>query len=496
MRILRYFFATMLACTGISAMHAQSPGDDVTDQYMVNAGFEQGTDAASGYTYLGVQSAQGLGGFGPGRYQPGGWVLQTSWDKWNDAGVQTSTTSYEGSYIFNAWDQSLQYTNLYQTIAELPAGYYSISGALRMADGTPSHITNQSVYAVVGTDSVAATMKQSDYGKDEAGDYKWVVLTSEFYVPTAQSVRVGASGSGDGTDASGWFNADGFKLVFLGDVDQYNTYLKGKISAFLIEIANLVNANDADIAFAGGYKSKLESLSAEASAKLEDSSVSSDELKAIYNELQSTIAEREASKDVMAELKALDDVAFKLRDAAYPGIDAFAAAEEAAYAYYDPNSEVYSTALKADLEQAIVTLTAAIKTYKLSQASLAIGGETVDFSWIITAPGLSNEAGTESDGTDWFTDNNVKASGTDYKLTQVGGKYCWNSWAGSWTGTMDFYQDLKDLPAGKYTLSGLHTSNAAASSNAHFYATSSAATAVSPVCSDIYEGDDFNGAAT
>ena len=494
MRILRYFFATTLACIGISAVQAQSPGDDVTDQYMVNAGFEKGTDVASGYKNLGIQSAQGLGGFGPGRYQPGGWVLQTSWDKWNDAGVQTSTTSYEGSYIFNAWDQNLQYTNLYQTTAELPAGYYSISGALRMADATPSHITNQSVYAVVGTDSVAATMKQSDYGKDDAGNYKWVVLTTEFFVPTSQTVRVGASGSGDGTDASGWFNADGFKLVFLGNADEYSTYLKASINTLIEQIGNLTYDNS----IAGGYQSKLASLCAAASVKLEDSNASSVDLKAIYNELKSTLAEMEASKDAMTKLKALDSEASDLRNAkpTYPGIDAFAAAEDAAYAYYDENSQVYATALKADLEKAIVDLTAAIKVYKLSQAQLATGGATVDFSWIITAPNLSNEAGTASDGTDWSTDNKVTASGgTDYKLTQVGGKYCWNSWAGSWTGTMDFYQDLKDLPAGKYTLSGLHTSNSAASSNAHFYATSSAVTAVSAVCSDIYEGSDFNTAA-
>ncbi len=201
---------------------------------------------------------------------------------------------------------------------------------------------------------------------------------------------------------------------------------------------------------------------------------------------------------MLTELRALDDVAMKLLEVTphYPGYDAFLVSEGAAFAYSDANSEAYSTALKADLEKAIVDLTAAIKVYKLSQAQLATGGTTVDLTWLISSPGLSNEAGTASDGTNWSTDNKVTASGTDYKLTQVGGKYCWNSWAGSWTGTMDFYQDLADLPAGKYTLTGLHTSNSAASSNAHFYATSSAASAVSPVCSDIYEGSDFNTAAT
>jgi|GEM_PF-1912107 len=490
MKILTYCAAALFAGTSLSTLQAQNAGDDVTTDYLVNADFELG-NAAEAYTDIGTQHSQG-----GQRHQPTGWVFQSEWLGWNDAQVYAATptepnstylTTANGSYAFNAWSGGFTYANLYQE-ANLPSGFYKLTAAVRMTDNNQAYLTTQNLYVKDGTDSLNTAFPSTCVGRTTTGtiDGFWQDISVEFSLGAPSTIRFGVSGSGDGTNAAGWFQCDNFRLVFLGSANDPTLYAKDRLAKYANEIEVKYSSYDG---FAKAYEAKVRELLTQAETLNNTEGATAEDFNACYNALKAVLAEMESSKTSMTQLDALISAAQTLiSDATYlASVPALQTAQNAALDVWDSDQS-----FKADIDQAIIDLTAAIRTYKLSApASLK---DPADFTFLISCPTFTKDGGTVSNASDgakgsWVNGNKITSSSAlDARLNTVNGYNCWNSWASAWKGTMDLHQDLAGLPVGLYTLSAMHTADAAASTTAHLYATTLAGTAVSPICNDFYSG--------
>lgn len=126
----------------------------------------------------------------------------------------------------------------------------------------------------------------------------------------------------------------------------------------------------------------------------------------------------------------------------------------------------------ADLDSLGTVLYEAIRNYRLSET---IPAEGLEASFVIESPWFTTEGGdihnsgyATSEG--WLT-NNIKADGSeaagDFRLNTFGPEGAtlnwWNNWAPNSTDCahMDLYQEYHNLPAGYYSFSCIHTTDAA-----------------------------------
>lgn len=102
---------------------------------------------------------------------------------------------------------------MFQSVRNLPAGYYQVKASVRNTDGV-SYLSDQRVYALV-----RGTLFESEYLTEVGGEDNnaWFELTADNVLITeGQTLRLGIRSTGTGSGTKGWFQADHFRLYYLG----------------------------------------------------------------------------------------------------------------------------------------------------------------------------------------------------------------------------------------------------------------------------------------
>lgn len=141
-----------------------------------------------------------------------GWSQANAISGWSGAGTWSDRPAHEGSYFASFAFEKITSLDVYQTVADLPAGVYSVQAALRNTGGT-AYLTDQHVYGetTAGTvDSAPLTSVSGDNNND------WYDFTAEgIKLADGESLRLGVRSTGSGTQA-GWFQVDDFRLYYWG----------------------------------------------------------------------------------------------------------------------------------------------------------------------------------------------------------------------------------------------------------------------------------------
>ncbi|MCR5312074.1 MAG: hypothetical protein K6E54_00215 [Bacteroidaceae bacterium] len=170
----------------------------------------------------------------------------------------------------------------------------------------------------------------------------------------------------------------------------------------------------------------------------------------------------------------------------YPGYDEYYNAISAA------NNAIMG-GTSSEIAAQIDALNEATRAYYISQEAPA------DFTFLVSSPEfcISTAVPTYSDGVAEYPNVADYTAGTapsdatsegwnkgtvtsgDQRLNYAQGRICWNLWDSGKAGYHEVYQELKDIPNGKYTVSGDLITQSGCLADQHMYATSSYATAVS-----------------
>ncbi len=141
-----------------------------------------------------------------------GWKLNKQTTGWESFDTWSDRPAHDGSSFVSLAFGGITSIDLYQTVDGLPAGVYSLQGALRNTDGK-DRLTDQHIYA-----QTAAGIKDSDCLTEVSGENNndWSDFTvTGVVLGEDEALRLGARSSGTGTTA-GWFQADDFRLFYWG----------------------------------------------------------------------------------------------------------------------------------------------------------------------------------------------------------------------------------------------------------------------------------------
>lgn len=193
-------------------------------------------------------------------------------------------------------------------------------------------------------------------------------------------------------------------------------------------------------------------------------------MEATYDEVSAALARFKAVKENVSKVGALENKANKMRETAYPGVDALDAAINAA-------EEVIANGTAADIEAQLAALDQAIKNYLASKE--ATEADPADFTyyvqnpWFIkdgleptvaadgtcTYPNATKEDGSANyvngsgnadfDATGWYKGSFTQG---DQRLNFAQGRSCWNAWGTNFA-EISVNKDLTGLPNGYYKIS-------------------------------------------
>lgn len=375
---------------------------------ILNPSFENGTSGTIDAKSYSAES-------GGNKESPTSWTLYYNFAGWNDANTKATTPS-EGSTIFNLWAGTTNAIDLYQDIT-LPKGVYTLSADLRTEKA--EQVTNQRVYAALNylvNYSDTLPWNGSTWDAIEG----WNTLTTTFYLPKEQKIRIGASSTG-GSNSKGWFQIDNFRLTR---------------SAYDSTIA--VTGLDQMIAKA----TEVKDLPMMASAKTS--------LNAVLTNAQ-TMDRTEAN--VRSACAAMDSVLA----IAIPSVDLFISLKEAidtANAVYSADAPrvfksaidhaqyVYDNGVQSEIEAAVAAINVNTLMFKIHYISSA-AGDTIDLTdWIVNPTFDTNIEG-------WTTTTDAKNSAL---ANNKDGDFTipfWENWnSAAYTGKM--YQTIANVPNGTY----------------------------------------------
>lgn len=128
------------------------------------------------------------------------WTVNKSVEGWTDLRVGTDDPA-DGSQYYNLWAQWVKSIGLQQTVS-LPAGHYTLSAQLRT--NTPG-LSDQNVFVTTS----GGTRRSPALAVADA----WSRLTVDFTLGQRETVTLGATGTGDGSNEKGWFCVDDFRLL-------------------------------------------------------------------------------------------------------------------------------------------------------------------------------------------------------------------------------------------------------------------------------------------
>ena len=344
---------------------------------------------------------------------------------------------------WNATAGALIYTAS-QEVESIPNGFYTVTAAAR-ADGTGTYIfASDKQTEIINNGSSGGTLSNG-----------WNYITVDSVVAIGNALTIGAKTTTGWTGT--WFSADDFSMAYYGEADSatYKPYLDSLIvKAQAFDLATSPNGVDSLLLAAIVVAQQANSLETILSGY--------STLKAAYNAAT-------ASVEPLAELKALIVEADTMAaQTAYPGLDAFNVAIDAAEAV-----AAGAATVTADVEAAITALDAAMLTYQATQNAPA------DFTFVIVNPSFEEgeggtlTAGSTSNGNsllplgwnvtrDCAWHNSVLITDAPYD-----GTYGYEMWSGT-INKFSIDQTITAPRTGFYTLSAVMRSNHSTSQTGSF----------------------------
>lgn len=145
--------------------------------------------------------------------QTTGWTLDKQASGWEAYGTWSDRPAADGTYFVSVVNEKISSLDLYQEVDGLPAGRYTVTGALRNTDGADK-LTDQHVYAQAGSQTVDSDPLTNVSGEN---NNDWSILNADgVLVADGEALRIGVRSTGDGNSSKGWFQADDFQLTYWG----------------------------------------------------------------------------------------------------------------------------------------------------------------------------------------------------------------------------------------------------------------------------------------
>jgi hypothetical protein len=286
-------------------------------------------------------------------YSPTSWSFTYEMAGWIDVTVisTTSDNPVDGAKAFNAWAGTVTAANLYQAVT-LPEGTYSLTASMRTQHA--NQISDQHIYAVIGTDTIkSATLTYAETASGDDDTWKaltsWQPVSVIFSVPAGGAqVTLGAASNG-GENSLGWFQLDNFQLSALGNFSAEVAALQVLIDTATVRVNTAMYAAD-----------KTELQAALAQAQEAAAAPTAATLAAASTRLQAAIDAAIANINAYEDLKAAIKEAQAVRNAhqSYPGYTDFQAAISAATTKVNNHSLT-----TAEIATEIAALAAATQTF-------------------------------------------------------------------------------------------------------------------------------------
>lgn len=183
----------------------------------------------------------GYPAYGVGTLEMGKWKLDYEVNSGSHINFSTRMTTMspsDGTFYAEVWAGKLKSMDLHQVVAGLPMGRYRIQAKLRNIDdnvvdpenGSPmNYLSDQHVYAQIG-DNVYDSPVMSEVSLGSTVENWEELATVDFLVvDEAEEVRIGVRSTNDGSDQTGWFQVDDFRIIRTGDATAE------EVSAYLLE---------------------------------------------------------------------------------------------------------------------------------------------------------------------------------------------------------------------------------------------------------------------
>lgn len=130
------------------------------------------------------------------------WHVTGTYEGWQDFNI-FSESAADGNNYYNLWAQRVTTIDLSQDVV-LPAGSYTLSAQLQT---DAAGLSDQHIYVRSSAGTVESPALST------AGLSAWTTLTLDFTLEREGSVRIGALGTGTGSNEKGWFRIDDFRLM-------------------------------------------------------------------------------------------------------------------------------------------------------------------------------------------------------------------------------------------------------------------------------------------
>ncbi len=141
-----------------------------------------------------------------------GWSVSKTTTGWESFATWSDRPAHEGSQFVSLAYGGITSIDLYQNVSGLPAGSYTLKGALRNTEGVGA-LTTQHIYAQTAAGTYDSDMLTQVSGTNNNDWYDFTV--DGIVLAEGENLRLGARSSGTGTQA-GWFQADDFRLYYFG----------------------------------------------------------------------------------------------------------------------------------------------------------------------------------------------------------------------------------------------------------------------------------------
>ncbi len=338
-------------------------------------------------------------------------------------------------------------------------------------------------------------------GEGGLSDKEWTLHTIEF-TPTAEfTMEFGYQAANSNSNTNPWVFIDGIKLYRIGEADE-EELLMSDVSDMVDSLSSFY-----DHPLLGNYGGLLDEVSEVISAA-EDATTLEEMTQAIAD-MNAFAGKLTALLPTVEEYAGYDAQAVQISETSnpYPGFDAFTTA-------YDKIAGGIQTATTDTFADYLAQLKEAINAYYFSQEVTA--ENPADYSFLISAPHFTTNAAapTYDNGIATYPVEEELTAGTapsfgskgnwnntgyvtdgDQRINYAQGRVCWNLWDNH-AGLHAVQQELSGLPNGYYTVTADMITQPDYVYEAHVFAKSTAAEAVSPFLAEGNWSDSNDGVWT
>ena len=178
--------------------------------WFIKDGLEPTVNADGSCTYPNATKEDGTANYNNGSSNDD--FTSTGWYKGSFTGGDQRLNFAQGRSCWNAWGQGFSEISINQDLTDLPNGYYTVTADLITE---PSRVTDQHVFAKSALEeSNSEALTSGNW--TSTNDGAWTTLTTGKVLVYDGKLTIGAAGTGNGSDQSGWFCATNFKLSYVG----------------------------------------------------------------------------------------------------------------------------------------------------------------------------------------------------------------------------------------------------------------------------------------